>query len=98
MYGETHITAYPNCDPLAGHPVLINGISSATVEVKFNGADLDGNPLSPNPYGANLGTATVTITGFVFRINIPVFGRSVTMQKYSTTLPAESAGFEPSNI
>jgi Flp pilus assembly protein TadG len=98
MYGETHITAYPNCNPLAGHPVLINGIASATVQVTFQGADLDGNPSSPNPYGSNLGTATVTITGFVFRINIPVFGRSVTMQKYSTTLPAESAGFEPGNI
>lgn len=98
MYGETHITAYPNCDPIAGHPVLINGIASATVEVEFNGADLDGNPLTRNPYGANLGTATVTITGFVFNINIPLFRQGVTMQTYSTTLPAESAGFEPAPI
>jgi hypothetical protein len=98
MYGETHISAYPNCDPTSGQPVLINGIAAATVEVKFNGADLDGNPASPNPYGANLGTATVTISNFVFQINIPLFRRGVTMQKYSTTLPAESAGFEPSNI
>lgn len=98
MYGETHIAAYPNCDPLANQPVLINGIAAATIEVKFNGADLDGNPASPNPYGANLGTATVTISNFVFQISIPLFRRGLTMQKYSTTLPAESAGFEPSNI
>jgi len=97
MYGETHID--PNtCAPLSGQPVLINGIASATIEVEFNGADLDGNPLSPNPYGANLGTATVTITGYVFNINIPLFRRGVTMQTYSTTLPTESAGFVPDNI
>src|SRR5215212_5286407 len=39
-YGETHISAYPGCDPLADQPVLINGIASATVLVRFNGADL----------------------------------------------------------
>lgn len=97
MYGETHIDA-TTCDPLSGHPVLINGITSATIEVAFNGADLDGNPATRNPYGANLGTATVTITGYVFQINIPLFRQGVTMQKYSTTMPAESAGFEPANI
>ena len=97
IYGETHIDP-ATCAPLAGQPPLINGITAATIRVTFKGADLDGNPLSPNPYGANLGTATVTISNFVFQINIPLFRRGVTMQKYSTTLPAESAGFEPSNI
>ncbi len=98
MYGETHISAYPNCDPPVNQPVLINGITSATIKVAFNGADLDNNPTSPNPYGTNLGTATVTIEGYVFQINIPLFRRGVTMQTYSTTLPTESAGFEPPNI
>ncbi len=98
MYGETHITAYPGCDPIAGQPVLIHGISAANIRVEFEGADLDNNPTSPNPYGANLGTATVTIENFVFNINIPLFRLGVPVGPYTTTLPAESAGFEPPDI
>jgi Flp pilus assembly protein TadG len=98
MYGETHISAYPACNPNVGQPVLINGIAAATITVQYDGVDLDGVPSSPNPYGTNLGTATVTITGFVFNISIPLFHRGVTLPPYTTTLPAESAGFEPDPI
>ena len=98
MYGESHISAYPACDPPAGQPVLINGIASATIEVAFNGQDLDGVPSSPNPYGANLGTATVRITNYNFNFNIPLLHRALTLSAYTTTLPAESAGFEPPDI
>jgi len=97
-YGETHISAYPNCDPPAGQPTLISGISSASIQVTFRGADLDNNPLSPNPYGTNLGTATVAITGYTFNLSIPLLRRTLTLPTYSTTLPAESAGFEPSPL
>ncbi|HJP90492.1 MAG TPA: TadE family protein [Pyrinomonadaceae bacterium] len=96
MYGETHINA--SCDPPAGQPTLINGISSATIEVTYTGADLDSNPASPNPYGANLGTATVKITNYQFNLSIPLVHRTLTMPAYTTTLPAESAGYEPSPL
>ena len=98
MYGETHISNYPACDPPSGQPVLIHGIAAANIRVTFNGADLDNNPTSPNPYGANLGTATVTIENFSFNINIPLFRLNVPLRTYATTLPAESAGFEPDDI
>ena len=97
-YGESHISAYPNCDPPAGQPTLINGISSATISVTYTGADLDGDPDSPNPYGANLGTATVTITNYQFNLSIPLLHRTLTLPAYTTTLPAESAGYEPSPL
>jgi Flp pilus assembly protein TadG len=98
MYGETHISAYPACDPPVGQPVLIHGIATATIEVDFDGADLDGNPASPNPYGANLGMATVTIKNYSFAISIPLIHRSITLPAFTTSLPAESAGFEPDDI
>ena len=98
MYGETHISAYPACDPPAGQPTLINGITAATIQVTFRGADLDNNPISPNPYGTNLGTATVTITNYNFNLSIPLIHRTLTLPAYATTLPAESAGFEPSPL
>jgi hypothetical protein len=77
---------------------LINGITAATIQVTFTGADLDSNPASPNPYGSNLGTATVKITGYTFNLSIPFVHRTLTMPAYATTLPAESAGFEPSPL
>ena len=98
MYGETHISAYPECDPLDGSTVLINGIQTATIAVTYDGVDLDSDPDTRNPYGSNLGTATVTITGYVFTISIPLYRQAVTMGTYTTTLPAESAGFEPDDI
>ena len=98
MYGETHISAYPGCNPPAGQPTLINGITAATIEVRYNGADLDNNPASPNPYGSNLGIATVTIRNYNFNLSIPLLHRAVTLSKYSTTLPAESSGFDPPDI
>jgi Flp pilus assembly protein TadG len=98
MYGETHISAYPACDPPVGQPTLINGIAAATIQVNFRGADLDNNPTSPNPYGSNLGTATVTITNYTFNLSIPFIHRTLTLPAYTTTLPAESAGFEPPNL
>ena len=97
-YGETHISAYPACDPVAGQPVLINGIQNATIQVDFDGADLDNNPTSPNPYGANLGIATVTITGYNFNLSIPLIHRTIPLPVYATSLPAESSGFEPPDI
>lgn len=97
MYGETHINKN-TCLPVAGSPLLINGIDTATIKVKYKGVDFDNNPASPNPYGTNLGTATVTIEGYVFQLNIPLFRRGVTMPNYSTTLTAESAGYDPDPI
>jgi len=97
-YGESHISAYPNCNPPAGQPTLINGISAATISVTFQGADLDNNPSSPNPYGTNLGTATVAITNYNFNLSIPFIHRTLNLPAYTTTLPAESAGFEPSPL
>ena len=97
MYGESHINA-GSCAPLAGSTLLIHGIDDATIKVKYKGVDLDGNPVSRNPYGSNLGTATVTIEGYVFQLNIPLFRRGVTMPTYSTTLTAESAGYTPDPI
>ncbi len=96
IYGETHITPYPGCDPTG--PPLINGIQTAIIETEYNGADLDGDPDSPNPYGTNLGTATVTIKNYTFNLSIPFVGRALTMPIYTTTLTAESSGYEPPPI
>ncbi|MGI8734321.1 MAG: TadE/TadG family type IV pilus assembly protein [Pyrinomonadaceae bacterium] len=93
IYGETHIGPRPGCAPIG--PPLINGLETALIETEFTGADLDGVPSTPNPYGTNLGTATVTIRNFTFNLSIPLLARPLTMPIYTTTLTAESAGYEP---
>jgi len=94
-YGETHV---PGANRTPTGPALINGITAATVTVTYEGADLDDDPDSPNPYGMNLGTATVTITNFQFNLSIPFFHQQLAMPNYTTTLTAESSGFEPDPI
>lgn len=92
VYGETHIN--PNTCAPTGAP-LINGLTEANVSVTYQGADLDGDPASPNPWGTNLGTATVTIENYTFDLSIPFVSRTLNMPTYSTTLTSESAGEEP---
>jgi hypothetical protein len=88
VYGETHIDPV-TCDPTG--PPLINGLTSDNVQVQYNGS---GSFL----YGMNLGTCTVTITGYRFNLSIPLFRRQLTMPPYKTVLTAESAGVIPPDI
>ncbi|HEX6045118.1 MAG TPA: TadE/TadG family type IV pilus assembly protein [Pyrinomonadaceae bacterium] len=78
---------------------LISGLTTAMVDVTYEGEDLDGDPATlPSAFGSNLGTATVKINGYSFNLSIPVIGRAVPMPDYSTTLSAESAGEIPGDI
>jgi len=96
VYGETHINA-STCAPTG--PALINGLTPSKVSVVYEGADADNDPNTPpTAYGMNLGTVTVTITGYNFTLSIPVVSRTVTLPAYRTTLTAESAGEEPTPI
>jgi hypothetical protein len=88
IYGEGNIN--PNtCAPTG--PPLINGLTSTNVIVQYQGS-------SPNSYGMNIGTATVSIQNYSFNLSIPLLNRRITMPAYTTTLPAESAGVIPPDI
>ena len=96
VYGETHIDPV-TCAPMG--PPLINHLSPTNVTVRYEGADLDDNPGTPQTsYGMNLGTATVKIENFTFDLSVPLFQFRVNMPTYTTTLTAESAGLEPAPI
>ena len=96
VYGETHLNA-STCAPTG--PALINGLTASNVSVVYEGADADNDPNTPpTAYGMNLGTATVTISGYNFTLSIPIVRRTFTMPAYRTTLTAESAGEEPTAI
>ena len=77
---------------------LISGLTLDMVHVRFDGVDTDSNPATPPEYGTNLGSATVWIEEYQFNLSIPVIGRKLTLPKYITTAPAESAGNDPTDI
>ncbi len=100
VYGDTHVTKAGtpgNYTCSASGPALINGLTTANVNVEWLGADQDADPSTPpsTGYGMNLGTATVSITNYNFTLSIPFFRQSLAMPAYRTTLTAESAGTEP---
>jgi len=78
---------------------LVNGLTTTMVEVAYEGADLDGDPdTPPTNFGANLGTATVSIEGYEFNLSIPLVSRDIPLPTYTTTLIAECAGEIPADI
>jgi hypothetical protein len=88
-----------DADGKTDSPPLISGLTTTMVKVTYQGEDLDGDPATaPEPFGSNLGTATVKIEGFQFNLLIPVVGRVLNLGDYATTLSAESAGEDPGPI
>ena len=96
MYGESRVD--PMTCAATGTP-LINGLTEANVTVTYEGADADNNPATPaTDYGMNLGTVTVEIHDYTFRLAIPFVPKTLTMPNYVTTLTAESAGEKPEDL
>lgn len=93
IYGEANVN--PDSCAASGTP-LINGLTEGNVTVTYLGADADNNPdTPPTAYGMNLGTVSVEIHDYTFRLAIPFVPKTLTMPSYVTTLTAESAGEKP---
>ena len=77
----------PNANPATATPVL-PGLTTANVVLgysNYNGLELSAR-------------ATVSITGYQFQFNIPMFGTTMNMPDYKTSLPGESVGYIPCDI
>lgn len=96
VYGESRVN--PETCVATGNP-LINGLTEGNVTVTYEGADADNNPSTPaTDYGMNLGTVSVVIHDYTFRLAIPFVPKTLTMPSYVTTLTAESAGEKPDDL
>jgi Flp pilus assembly protein TadG len=71
-------------DPAGGTQSILPDLTTGNVDVSY----------SPD-FIVNEGTATVKITNYKFNFVLPLLPTSITMPAYSTTLPAESAGYIP---
>jgi len=68
-----------------GQPML-NDLTTGNVDVVYTN------------FGLNDGTVSVSIKEYQFQLVIPIFGTTITMPKYTTTLGGESAGLIPANV
>ncbi len=70
-------------DPAGGSQPLVNNLTTANLNVEYTG------------FGVGDGTVAVTITNYQFQFVVPVFGTTIQMPDYNTTLTGESAGTVP---
>jgi Flp pilus assembly protein TadG len=81
-----NVVVYGTPNPAAGAQPVVNGLTTANVAVTYNG------------FGVNAGTVKVGITGYDFSYSVALFGTTLRMPAYSTTLPGENAGYVPPNL
>lgn len=70
-------------DPLGGTQPLVSGLTTANLDVHYTNFRLGD------------GTVAVTVTNYQFQFIVPLFGASIPMPDYKTTLTGESAGTLP---
>lgn len=70
-------------DPAGGSQPMVNNLTPSNIDVKYT------------DFGVGSGTLAVTITNYQFQFVVPVFGTTITMPDYNTTLTGESAGTIP---
>jgi Flp pilus assembly protein TadG len=72
-------------DPAGGTKPLVNDLNISNVTVTYSDFNL------------NKGTASVSITNYQFQFVIPLFGATIQMPSYTTTLSGESVGWIPAD-
>lgn len=77
----------PNANPATATP-LVPGLTPAHVNLNYQ--NYNGLQLSSR--------ATVSINNYQFQFAIPMIGGTLTLPKYRTSLPGESAGVVPCDI
>ena len=72
-------------DPAGGGQPMVPNLTTTNVTVNYSNI------------AVNKGTVTVGITGYQFQFIVPLFGASITMPAYTTTLTGESVGVIPAD-
>ena len=72
-------------DPAGGGQPVVPNLTTTNVTVNYSNI------------AVNKGTVSVGITGYQFQFVVPLFGASITMPAYATTLTGESVGEIPAD-
>jgi Flp pilus assembly protein TadG len=80
-----NVVVYGTPNPAAGAQPVVKGLTTSNVQVTYSG------------FGVNAGRVTVSIVNYNFNFAVPLFGTTLAMPSYQTTLPGENAGYIPAN-
>lgn len=96
--GARYATLHTQADSASVKNVVVYGNPEGSGEPMLNNLSTGIVNVDYNNFGLNDGTVSVSIDEYQFQFVIPIFGASITMPSYKTTLTAESAGLLPANV
>ena len=81
-----NVVVYGTPNPPAGAQPVVKGLTASNVQVTYSG------------FGVNAGSVTVSIVNYDFSYVVALFGSTLRMPAYRTTLTGENAGYAPPNL
>jgi Flp pilus assembly protein TadG len=96
--GARYATLHTQADAASVKNVVVYGNPQGSGQPMLNNLNTGIVNVDYNNFGLNDGTVSVSIDEYEFQFVIPIFGATITMPSYKTTLTAESAGLLPANI
>jgi Flp pilus assembly protein TadG len=96
--GARYASLHTQADSASVKNVVVYGNPQGSGQPMLNNLNTGHVNVNYNNFGLNNGTVSVSIDEYQFQFVIPIFGASITMPSYKTTLTAESAGLLPANV
>ena len=81
-----NVVVYGTPNPPADAQPVVKGLTAGNVQVTYSG------------FGVNAGSVTVSIVNYDFSYVVALFGSTLRMPAYRTTLTGENAGYAPPNL
>ena len=96
--GARYAVLHPASDIAAVKNVVVYGDPAGGTQTTVPNLTADNVTVTYSNFALNHGTASVSIEGYQFQFVVPIVGTTITMPKYTTTLPGESVGLIPANL
>ena len=81
-----NMVVYGTPNPATGAQPVVKGLTTDNVQVSYSG------------FGVNAGAVKVSIVNYDFSFVVPLFGTTLRMPSYQTTLTGENAGYVPPDM
>ena len=81
-----NVVVFGTPNPAAGAQPVVKGLTTSNVQVSYSG------------FGVNAGRVTVSVVNYNFSFVVALFGTTLPMPSYQTTLTGENAGYVPPNL
>lgn len=96
--GARYATLHAQTDAASVKNVVVYGNPQGTGEPMLVNLNTEIVNVDYDNFSLNDGTVSVSIDEYQFQFVIPIFGATITMPSYKTTLTAECAGLLPASV